>query len=299
MPVPDEAAIDKLLRSAYDLGETSCRLVKHGVNATYQVETGGTSYFLRVYRPGRRTEADVAFELALIRHLGARHVPAAQPVPRRDGGFTSQFGESLVVLFEQAPGRPVPTDADLSRRLGRAAAALHNATVEFAGPPGRAPLDLAHLVDQSMAYIEPRLPAATALGRRVKAALPPGLQWGACHGDLFRGNCRLTEDGTLTLFDFDECGMGYRAYDLAVYLWTMRREQQESLFAPFLQGYCELRPLPDADRAALPSLAAARQVWFMGQLLGPLAHLVGPQGWSTDELEQQLAVLTAALDSFS
>jgi Ser/Thr protein kinase RdoA (MazF antagonist) len=102
-----------------------------------------------------------------------------------------------------------------------------------------------------------RLPEAAALGRRVKATLPAGLQWGACHGDLFRGNRHATEDGTLTLFDFDECGMGYRAYDLAVYLWTMRRENVPELFEPFRRGYCEVRTEWQRQLAVLRSAVSA------------------------------------------
>jgi thiamine kinase-like enzyme len=41
-----------------------------------------------------------------------------------------------------------------------------------------------------------------------------GLEIGFCHGDFHGGNA-CQKDGSFTFYDFDCCGWGYRAYDLA------------------------------------------------------------------------------------
>ena len=43
------------------------------------------------------------------------------------------------------------------------------------------------------------------------------LQPGFCHGDASGGNAHIS-GRTITFFDFDCCGCGFRAYDVAVYL---------------------------------------------------------------------------------
>ena len=42
------------------------------------------------------------------------------------------------------------------------------------------------------------------------------------HGDLQGYHANVGPDGMLTFFDFDCGGYGYRAYDLAVFVWCCR-----------------------------------------------------------------------------
>jgi Ser/Thr protein kinase RdoA (MazF antagonist) len=59
--------------------------------------------------------------------------------------------------------------------------------------------------------------------RQKLLRLPAGqLEQGFCHGYLQGCHARVAEDSTLTFFDFDCGGYGYRAYDLAVFLWCPR-----------------------------------------------------------------------------
>ena len=44
--------------------------------------------------------------------------------------------------------------------------------------------------------------------------------WGIIGGDFHGWNLHFTENNELTLFDFDLCGYGWRAFDLAVYRWS-------------------------------------------------------------------------------
>ncbi len=69
----------------------------------------------------------------------------------------------------------------------------------------------------------------------------------------------------LTSNDFDCGGFGYRAYDLAVFLWSTQIEEQELLrWTPFFQAYQEIRPLNALDIAAIPLFLYARYIWHMG-----------------------------------
>ena len=41
---------------------------------------------------------------------------------------------------------------------------------------------------------------------------------GLCHGEIYTGNIHRNELEALTIFDFDFCGYGWRAYDVASFL---------------------------------------------------------------------------------
>src|SRR5262249_31525665 len=105
---------------------------------------------------------------------------------------------------------------------------------------------------------------------------------GIIHGDLFRDNVLWDGPRLVAILDFEQASGGSFAYDLAVCLndWCWRpgpdragpEEPQRGgprevngvnrvLVGALLAGYQRRRPLPDADRAALPvemRAAAAR-----------------------------------------
>jgi Ser/Thr protein kinase RdoA (MazF antagonist) len=98
---------------------------------------------------------------------------------------------------------------------------------------------------------------------------PQSSDVGLCHGDLHPGNARFADDGRPTLYDFECCGYGWRAYDLAVFLWNSYGERRprrwrESRWNAFLSGYRSIRPLPAGIDSHLADLMAARQIWLTG-----------------------------------
>lgn len=277
-------ALADQLRAEYDLGaDVIVTFLRRGLNDTYEVTWAAGKAALRVYRCGWRTAADIAWELAFIEQAAARGVGMARPIPRRDGSPSGVLhapeGERPYVLFEFAPGHmpePMPEDAAL---YGRTVAALHKATDDLdAGE--RFPLDLDHLIRTPLAHMRPLLTgdpdtlhAIEGVAERTAAALTPllpGLEWGACHGDLHEGNAHLGADGTLRVFDVDCGGPGWRAYDLSVYLWSQAsnggksREQEDVAWTAFLGAYRAARPLADADASAIPLFVTVRSLWFMG-----------------------------------
>ncbi|WP_293911821.1 phosphotransferase [Deinococcus sp.] len=192
-------------------------------------------------------------------------------------------------MFEFAPGRWLDTSDNEAALYGRAAARLHNAAEGWT-QAGRFSLDLAHLISEPVARIQPflsnspellsSLEAAAARTHAAISALVPELEWGACHGDLHEGNVHIDESATLWLFDFDCGGPGYRAYDLAVYWWSQASnkgktpEQEVAAWTAFLNGYTAIRPLSEADERATRHFVAARAIWFMG-LYVQLAEVFG------------------------
>ncbi len=273
-------ALSAWLDANYSPGTVAaCRFLHRGLNDTYLVEAERGRYVLRVYRAGWRTAEEIAYETAVLEHLARKGVPVASPLRRRDGAVVGWLpapeGSRAAVLFTHAPGRELDgSDADC-RRYGRAVASVHAATDDFATDHPRFALDLDHLLTLPMAAIRPFLrhrPAdldivetiAATVARRL-AALPAGeLDRGFCHGDFHGDNAHIEGD-TVTLFDFDCCGSGWRAYDVAVFRWRWGDDEPgDRRWAAFLEGYRATRRIGEADLAAVPLFVAARAIWLRG-----------------------------------
>lgn len=187
-------------------------------------------------------------------------------------------GSRQMVLFTYAPGREAYLEEGYAVRYGRSVAEIHNATDDFHSIYQRFCLDLGFLLDRPLAHIQPLLthrPAdwqyllnlAARMRQRIEALASAGLEWGFCHGDTLGSNAFLDGD-TIIHFDFDDCGFGWRAYDLATYLWICIRTASETglpWWDAFLQGYRERRPIVDLDLAAVPLFVALREFWVVGQ----------------------------------
>jgi Ser/Thr protein kinase RdoA (MazF antagonist) len=70
-----------------------------------------------------------------------------------------------------------------------------------------------------------------SIAKAMKKCLPDGIPVGLCHGDIHRANASIDEDGTVTLFDFDELARGPLSYDLACYWRKCLLENQDRAVA--------------------------------------------------------------------
>jgi Ser/Thr protein kinase RdoA (MazF antagonist) len=275
-----------------------CKFFSGGFNHTYRVKTDdGSTYYLRAYRLHWRMLVDVRYELDVLNHLKSKGFPAARPVPYKDGHpfytVPAPEGSRILALFTEAPGPEISytqDPAETARKYGRAVAQMHNALDDFASPHPRFRLDLAHFIDQPLHNIQPFLSHrpgdwkflqhyAETLRQRILAMPAEMLEQGACHGDLQGYHANVAPDGTLTFFDFDCGGFGYRSYDLAVFLWCCRLEDAVATrWKPFLESYQETRSIHQRDVQAVPLFVCARYLWHMG------VHTQNSSDWGVDFL---------------
>jgi Ser/Thr protein kinase RdoA (MazF antagonist) len=224
-----------------------------------------------------------------------------------DGGFVRMLeapeGPRPAVLFSHADGRPRHRELDsdhVGSIYGQLLAAMHQATDDFRTPHARAALDLDYLLDRPLATIRPFLEhrasdwtylvdIADRLRKRV-TQLSDSLDWGFCHGDFHGWNVHVTDDNALTVFDFDCCGPGWRALDLAIFRRSLMWSKNDSAIWPsFVRGYVEHRPASEADHAAIASFVPIWEIW----LLGSRTARVRDWGilWLEDRLNQGLSFL--------
>lgn len=283
----------------FDVGEVcECKFYSGGFNHTYRIQTGdGHTYYLRAYRNQWRTFDDIQYELDVLNHLKDKGYPAAQPVPYKNGQYycavPAPEGRRYLALFTEAPGQEVSyahEPEQVARCYGEAVARMHNALEDFSSPHPRFHLDIPHFIDRPLRNIEPFLAHRpddwayvqqfAGLLREQLLRLPAGeLEQGFCHGDLQGYHANVASDGTLTFFDFDCGGFGYRAYDLAVFLWCCRLEDAVAdRWDSFLRAYRETRTASDLEIKAVPLFVCARYLWHMG------VHTQNSPEWGIDFL---------------
>ena len=314
-------ALAETIVSAYGLDGVRCRLIKATIRDVYRVDADQGPAVLIVYRHGRRTAEEIAAELDLLDDLAGRG-PAVEvsvaPALRTLAGermiaLPAPEGTRYAVLFRFVGGRLLERSPEpaLARRYGQIVARLHGLT--DASPAlasvvaARAPLDAALLVDRSLeqaatflgdrpADLEALRRAAGLLRRRL-AALPreaPG--YGLIHGDVIPTNVLVTPDGGLTLLDFDFCGPGWHAFDVATYLHVARDDRStEASGRDFLAGYQDVRPLADWELAAIPLFVAVRELFRLGNW-GPRVEEWGTRAFPEEMLAQHLAWIREAVD---
>jgi len=292
----------------YEIGRVlDCRLLAHNLNDTYLVRTDRDPFILRVYQAqhsiwrSRRSEPEVRYELDLLVHLAQKAVPVSVPIPKKGGQYLTALeapeGLRCAALMSYAAGLPLSAanqTTETSYLYGKAVAAIHAASDDFSSPSIRSPLDFAYLVDEPLRILEPLLAhrqddwsyllrSAAWLGNRIA-----GLEIGPCHGDTNGGNAHITPEGTITFFDFENCGVGWRAYDVGTFYWGAAmgearlgwtEEQSGRRGRAFLEGYLASRTLADNDLQLIPAMAAIRQFWYLGLTAGNW------QNWSLNDAD--------------
>jgi Ser/Thr protein kinase RdoA (MazF antagonist) len=296
-----QALIDQIL-PGFGVGAIQeCKFFSGGFNHTYRIKTiEGSTYYLRAYRRQWRTLEDILYELDVLNHLKHKGFPAAKPVPYKDGqlfcAVQAPEGRRWLALFTEAPGSEINYTQEpekVAQRYGQAVASMHNALDDFSSPHLRFQLDLDYFTLQPLRSIEPFLldrpedwrtilQFAESLRRRILALPAEALEKGFCHGDLQGYHANVAFDGTLTFYDFDCGGFGFRAYDLAVFLWCCRLQEAEpARWQPFLNAYQETRPIHALDVQAVPLFVCARYLWHMG------VHTQNSTDWGIDFLNAE------------
>jgi Ser/Thr protein kinase RdoA (MazF antagonist) len=281
-------ALASYVSAAYGLPALQGRYLLRGVSDTYQLENEQERYILKLYRAAHRTPAQIAGEVELLTYLQAHDASVAAPLPALDGRlllpFAAAEGERYGVLFAFAPGRVVMdlTDTQL-RTVGREMAKLHNLTVGLTLQHPRLGYDLDTTLCRPLQLVAPAFqdyPEGYAYLQDTVARLldwwthvdTAGFSTGYCHYDLLPKNFHFADDDHLTFFDFDFAGPGYLVQDVMTFfvhyflhrlLKGVSEQEATRAFAVFVAGYREVRPLSEAELAAIPALGVGFWLFYL------------------------------------
>ena len=166
---------------------------------------------LAVGRLGGRSDADLAWETELLRHLDREDLTVPVPIPTADGRL---FVDGLV-LMTYVEGGPPETEADW-RRVADTLHRLHGLTEGWPQRPGwRSSIDLLH-VDTGTRIDLGAMPAEGVARCRAASARLVGRQTCVVHGNPeSAGNVRVTGD-RVALIDWDESHVDVPDLDLVL-----------------------------------------------------------------------------------
>ncbi|KAM3112933.1 homoserine kinase [Phormidesmis sp. 146-33] len=272
-----EALIARILPN-YEIGiVTRCQFWNRGLSDVYLVETQAGPYILRISHLHWRSKSDIDFELELLDFLQQNRIPIAHPLRTKTGQLaieiTAPEGKRYASLFIYAPGKVPLGDLNptQSHKLGETVAKLHLVSENFRSDADRHPLTLKYLLDDSLKIIAPFLKAqhleyVEEAIAHIKLQLqdfpqaPP--YWGICWGDPHSGNAHFTDDNQVTLFDFDQCGYGWRAFEIAKFLQVaLCTGVGKTVREAFLTGYQSVQAVTELEITALQSFTQAAQIW--------------------------------------
>lgn len=300
-------AVDALAQ--YPIEVARLRLLNHGFNTTFRIDTvDGQCLALRLNVNSHREPAWIDTEIAWL-HALARdtelHVPS--PRPTRAGALrTSVFSDDLgrelpAVLFTWLPG-PNLGDAVTPAQMhvvGVAMAALHT-HAETWTPPAGTSLPLFddplfgvadHLTDAEHPDLSPARRAVihdalTETAERFReiygSATPIPL-----HADLHQWNMKWHR-GRLSVFDFDDSGLGVPMLDLATTAFYVRRVDR-ALEDALLEGYASVRAMPAFTPAQYEAVLASRNLLLLNDLFVTVTEALGVS------LAEYIGITTARL----
>lgn len=298
--------------------DTPLTLLNRSENETWQA---GDALILRVHRQGYHTKAEIASELAWLSALQGRPgLRVVRPVADRDGRLVGTAGDRHLVAFARIIGTELQASDELSpwfAPLGEITARLHNHARHWPRPDG---------------FTRKRWDAATILGpdphwghwwqatgldagghrllARATATLADRLSaygtgpdvFGLIHADLRLANLMRDAQG-LHAIDFDDCGFGWRVYDLAAALSFHETDPRvPDLIARWCEGYAHEGRLTPSDRAMIPAMILLRRIllgaWLATRADSDTAGALGGPGFTQGTLALAEAFLSDGLARF-
>ncbi|MBY2941036.1 MULTISPECIES: homoserine kinase [Rhizobium] len=288
----------KWFLTEYDAGTLlSYKGIAEGVeNSNFLLHTSKDPLILTLYEK-RVEKSDLPFFLGFMQHLSARGLSCPLPLPRRDGALLGSLSGRPAALISFLEGMWLrKPEAKHCREVGKALAEMHVAGDGFELKRANAlSIDgwrgLWEKSEARAGEVESGL--QTEIRSELdflSAAWPSGLPAGVIHADLFPDNVFFLGDQLSGLIDFYFACNDLLAYDVSICLnaWCFEKDGAYNITkgTAMLEGYQSVRPLSDAEIAALPVLSRGSALrFFLTRLYDWLTTPEGAMVTKKDPLE--------------
>ncbi|GGG51414.1 phosphotransferase [Bizionia arctica] len=251
--------------------ETTCSILKIGINHTYLITTPINKYVFRVYFLNWKTKLEIEEELRLLNFLKENNTLVSYPISDSHKNdiqtIKAPEGDRFAVLFSFAEGKSIriPTK-EICYQLGASMAKMHqltlNKTLKREDFNGETLVNWAYKTAKSrfinstneMQFYKR---ANAVVSSEFKNADLSQIRTGIIHLDLWYENMKVTDASEITFFDFDNCGNGWLFLDISYSLMILfRNEQDKENFkiksASFYQGYESITPISEEEKRLIP-----------------------------------------------
>ena len=210
--VLSQQTIEEIIKSQYfpTPGNITCRLHYRGIHDTYVIFNESKTYYFKVFRYGLRTKEEIQAEIKLLLVLKECHIPANQPVMKKDGEYLIQFNSAEGIRYgvlytsagEKSSDEVEETD-EYNTKLGTYIASIHKAWDTLDYHVNRQDLDIDRFLHKSMDHIRAYRQwysfdldfleyIAEKTSERIRNTYSKGKSgYGICHGDINPGNLRF------------------------------------------------------------------------------------------------------------
>jgi len=271
------------LLKGYGIERAQVACINFEFNATFSVETeAGAKYALRVNINSTRTLANMKGEIEWVRHLN-RTSGINTPIPiatLKDDYIVSAVhpdsGQKMYgVMYSWLDGEEIGDEPTMEQlhEVGKAIAVLHQESADFTlSPESNLPIfndffwgtedylfsDKSILSVNDRSLIQEAYDFIMAFTRDMYEKSPVHI----IHAD-FHGWNLMWHEGQLSIFDFDDCGFGVEAQDIAVALYYLDTPEQDQAL---LAGYTSVKPLPAYSENGMKALLLQRRLLLLNYL---------------------------------
>ena len=271
------------LLKGYGIERAQVACINFEFNATFSVETeAGAKYALRVNINSTRTLANMKGEIEWVRHLNRTSgINTLTPIATlKDDYIVSAVhpdsGQKMYgVMYSWLDGEEIGDEPTMEQlhEVGKAIAVLHQESADFTlSPESNLPIfndffwgtedflfsDKSILSVNDRSLIQEAYDFIMAFTRDMYETSPVHI----IHAD-FHGWNLMWHEGQLSIFDFDDCGFGVEAQDIAVALYYLDTpEQNQALLA----GYTSVKPLPAYSENGMKALLLQRRLLLLNYL---------------------------------
>ena len=271
------------LLANYGIHTAKVSCINYEFNATFSIETeSGIKYAIRININSTRTAENMRAEVEWVRHLNRTsgvHTPTPIATVNDEyitSGYHSDSAQTLnAVMYSWLDGEEIGDEPTVEQlhEVGRAIARLHQESTDFALSSGNLLPTFSDffwgtedylfseksvLSDKDRGLIEQARDVIMRHTDELYQSSPVHIIHADCHGWNLMWN-----EGKLSIFDFDDCGFGVEAQDLAVALYYLDTPEQD---AALVQGYKSVRALPEYSEHAMKALLLQRRLLLLNYL---------------------------------
>jgi Ser/Thr protein kinase RdoA (MazF antagonist) len=267
----------------YGIYDAKISCINFEFNATFSVETqSGTKYALRININSTRTIENMRGEIEWVRHLNRTsgiHAPTPIATVADEyivSALHADSGQEMYgVMYSWLEGEELGDEPTLSQlhEVGRAIAILHQESADFMlsvdsalptfndffwGTEDYLFSDNSKVSEGDRSLLKEAHDYIMNFTKELYENSPVHI----IHADFHGWNLMWHEE-RLSIFDFDDCGFGLEAQDLAVAMYYLDTPEQD---AALLDGYKSVKPLPDYTELAMKALLLQRRLLLLNYL---------------------------------